>query len=132
MTAVTITLICLAAALACALLRPVRPELAMGIALAGGIAALIALREELATAARLIWTLAGQTELPGEHTALLLRASGIALVCEFGADLCRDAGESALAGRIDLCARVVLLAMAAPLIQALVQLVLGLLRAPAG
>ena len=123
MTAVEVALICVAAALACALLRGTHPELATGVALAGGIAALYLLRADLQAVAELLGQLAEEARLREGHAALLLKASGIALVSEFGADLCRDAGERALAGRIELGARVVLLAMAAPLLQELFALI---------
>ena len=126
MTAVEVVLICVAAALACALLRGTHPELAMGVALAGGIAALYLLRADLQAVAELLGQLARETGLQQGHAALLLRASGIALVSEFGADLCRDAGESALAGRVELAARVVLLALAAPLLRELFALISAL------
>ena len=122
MSAYAIVLICLAAALACALLRPLRPELAMGVALAGGIAALFALRDEAQEVVRLLQGLVRRTELTQEHAGLLLRACGIALASEFGAELCRDAGESALAGRVELGASVALLAMSAPLIEKMLAL----------
>ena len=121
-----IVLICLAAALACSLLRPLRPELAMGVALAGGVAALLALRGELFAAIRLLRTLIGQTALSELQASLLLRACGVALAGQFGAELCRDAGESALAGRVELGVRLALLAMAAPLVQGILEFAAGL------
>jgi len=55
--------------------------------------------------------------------ALILRAAGVSLIAEFASQLCEDAGEKALAGRIELAVRVTLFAMAAPLIADLVSLV---------
>lgn len=126
MTAIQVVLVCVATALACSLLRAVRPELAMGVALAGGVASLFLLRGELEAAFRLVRTLAAQENLGAGSAGLLLRASGIALAAEFGAELCRDAGESALAGRIELGARIALLAMAAPLVQDMLALIVAL------
>ena len=44
----------------------------------------------------------------------MLRAGGIALISEFAADLCMDAGEKALAGRIELAERIALTGMCIP------------------
>ena len=96
MDAVRIALMLLAAALACATMRVHRPELAVGVALAAGAAALVLV-------------------LPGLRTAADPLA-GISLIAEFAARLCEDAGEKALAGRVELVVRVALFAMAAPLL----------------
>ena len=123
MTALQVVGICAAAAVACALLRPARPELALAVALAGGFAALFALRGEIAAVAGLFSELIAGGGLNGGQGALLMRALGIGLITDFGAGLCRDAGESALAARIELAARVTLLAMAAPLARDMLALV---------
>ena len=123
MSVLQIVMICAATGLACAFLRATRPELAMGVALAGGIAALFALREDLAEALALLRALIAGSGMAGSRATLPLRALGVSLVSEFGAGLCRDAGESALAGRIELGTRVVLLAMAAPLARDLLALI---------
>ena len=56
---------------------------------------------------------------------LLLRTVGIALIAEFAAQLCRDSGESAMAGRISLAARVSILASALPMLTKLLRIVTG-------
>ena len=123
MAAVHATLLCAAMALVCTILRAQRPEMAMATALAASAAVLFLLRNELNSCLELIRTLADASGLTGEDTGLLLRASGIAIIGQFGAALCLDAGESALAERIGLGMRVVLLAMAAPLLGRLLDLV---------
>ena len=55
--------------------------------------------------------------------ALILRATGVSLIAEFATHLCEDAGEKALASRVELAVRVTLFAMAAPLLTELVNLV---------
>lgn len=127
MATVSVVLICVAAALVCAVLRAAKPEMALGVTLAAGVAALALLGDDLKAAAQLIIKLAGQAAVPDASAGLLLRAAGIALMAEFGAELCRDAGESALAGRIDLAARVALLVMAVPLIEQILALIAELL-----
>ena len=50
---------------------------------------------------------------------VMLRALGIALVAQFAADTCREAGLSAAATAVELCGRVLALAQALPLLRAL-------------
>lgn len=122
MDAVRIALLLVAAALACATMRVQRPELAAGVALAAGAAALMMLLPGLREAAG---ALSGFAEASGleDGAALILRATGVSLIAEFAARLCEDAGEKALAGRVELAVRVTLFAMAAPLLTELLQMV---------
>ena len=46
----------------------------------------------------------------------MLRAAGIPVLSELGVQVCCDSGESAMAGRIRLAARVILVGMALPIV----------------
>ena len=52
----------------------------------------------------------------------MLRAAGITVIAELAAQLCRDAGERALAGRVSLIARASILALCVPLVSRLSEL----------
>ena len=115
MEAVRIALLLVAAALACAAMRAQRPELAAGVALAAGAAALTMLLPGLREAASALSLFADASGLAG-GAALILRATGVSLIAEFAVHICEDAGEKALASRVELAVRVTLFAMAAPLL----------------
>lgn len=55
----------------------------------------------------------------GQSPAVLLRVLGIALVAQFAADTCKEAGLSAAATAVELCGRVLALLQALPLLQSL-------------
>jgi stage III sporulation protein AD len=61
------------------------------------------------------------------YFATLLKALGVSLAVEFCADLCKDLGESSLAGRLEMLGKVELLLLALPLFQEVVDLAGGLL-----
>ena len=117
METVYLSLLCVGAALICAMLRPQRPEMALGVALAAGAAALMLLLPGLQSAAQVIREFSERAQGAQDGASLLLRAAGIALLAEFAQQLCEDAGEKALAGRIELGVRVALFGMAAPLLR---------------
>lgn len=116
MEAVRVAVLCVAGALLCAALRVQKPEMAMACALATGLLALTFCLDGLSGAVQAVRTLSSQSGLSSASTQVLVRATGVALVSDFAAQLCRDAGESALAGRVELAGRVTLLALAAPLL----------------
>lgn len=62
--------------------------------------------------------LAGMDEA---NTQIVARAVGISIIAELGVQICEDAEQSALAGRIRLAARLTMLAMALPLAREIAQ-----------
>lgn len=127
MAAVQAVVLCVAGALVCVLLRVQKPEFRMAVSLAAALAALSLMLPELEGAAQLMGLLSEQSGMGNDSLKVLFRSTGIALLAEAGAQICRDADEQALAGRIELAARVVLLSMTAPLLTALMQDLTGLM-----
>jgi len=69
-------------------------------------------------------------EMAGGDAAYIgigIRVIGVAYMTELGASVCSDAGESAIAAKIDLAGRVVILVMAMPIIVDILRIVMGLL-----
>lgn len=126
MAVLRVIAVCLAAAMLCSALRPLRPEMAMAVSLAAGAAAIAMLvwqyRAELAGLSNLWQSAMGETT----SRDVLLRAAGIAILSELGAQLCADAGERALGGRIVLAGRVAILCLCVPLITEIGQQLQGL------
>ena len=100
MNAIYASLICVAGALICCILRPTRPELATGVALAAGTAALMTGMGDLRQAVGQVSQIAQTAGLESAHWQTLMKACGLSLIGEFAGQICADAGESALAGRI--------------------------------
>lgn len=115
--------LCVAAAMICAMLRTQRPELATAVSLAVGAAVLVMLADKLGTlfpeADKLLSWLSGDE---GVLRTAILRSAGVTLIGQLGAELCADAGERALAGRIALIARATVVMACVPVVAQLVEL----------
>ena len=61
------------------------------------------------------------------HYDILLKVVGIAYATEFGAQICADANESAVASKLELAGRLLILAVSAPLVLSLLEQALFLL-----
>lgn len=62
------------------------------------------------------------------YAGLLLKAAGVTIAGSLASDMCRDSGETALANFIDLIVKVIVLSLALPVIRALLELSLQLLK----
>ncbi len=120
MAVVKVAMLCVAAALMCAAIKVQKPEMSMALSLAAGTLALVWSLDYIREAVEGLQALAGGAGLENGAMGVMLKAAGVALLTEFAQQLCRDAGESALAGRVELCGRAALLAMSVPLLSGLV------------
>ena len=68
------------------------------------------------------------TSLPIEsgYLEILIKIIGITYITEFSADLCKDAGYSALASQIAIAGKLSVLGISMPVITALLEMVSGL------
>ena len=58
-----------------------------------------------------------------ENFTLLLKAVGIGYISQFSSDICADAGENAIASKIELAGRICILAMTVPVVSSLVEMI---------
>ncbi len=61
------------------------------------------------------------------YVETILKIVGIAYIAEFGAQIAKDAGQGAIASKIELAGKVFILVMAIPIITAIIETVIGLL-----
>lgn len=121
--------LCVAAAMICAMLRAERPELATVVSLAAGVAVFAMLAAQIRTGMPHLEALSRAFQgMDSDIRSAVLRGAGIAVIADLGAQICRDAGETALAGRVTLIARVSILALCVPMLSSLAEL-LGRLSA---
>lgn len=114
MEAVRIPVWLTACAMVILLLRQHRPEIATLAALAAGVVSFFMMKDDLMEVADWIRQAGAAIHSLDGSANVMLRAGGIALISEFAADLCMDAGEKALAGRIELAERIALTGMCIP------------------
>lgn len=114
MMTVRVIILCVSAALVCVLLRQYRPEIAVMVSLAVGLGVLLLAEDSLEKIATDIRRLFMLVPMQSESVSVLMKAAGISILSELGVQICCDAGEHALAGRIKLGCRIAMLMLAMP------------------
>lgn len=71
-------------------------------------------------------TLAYQNSL-SPYFAVAAKSLGISLVCQMASEVCRDSGETAIAGRIELAGKAAIIIISLPILKNLVSFARGLL-----
>ncbi len=117
------------AVLACMVLIAVLKQYSPVYAILAGLACCgLLLAYIVALAAPVLDYLAQLTgQLSGQDVSCVVRAVGIAIVAQIARDICKDAGQGALAGQVELAGRVLILLVALPLFQQLLQIIAGIL-----
>lgn len=120
--------LCIITALLALSLRGQRPEFAMLVSLGCGVFVLLNLLGQmkgiLSGLERVMAGLSGQSDLTG----IILKALGICIVAELGSQCCRDAGEAAIAAKVELAAKTALVLMCMPVFTQLLETAGELLR----
>jgi len=61
------------------------------------------------------------------YISTLLKIVGIAYIAEFGAEVCKDAGESAIASKVELAGKVMIIVLAVPILTSLMDLIIRIM-----
>ncbi|RJX28022.1 MAG: stage III sporulation protein AD [Dethiobacter sp.] len=102
-------------------IRQSRPEIAQLLSLAVGIVIVAYLLGYLKMIIDVITDLALEAEINTVFLRTLLRVIGVAYLAEFGAQICRDAGEGSIAVKIEFAGKLIILVMAIPILIAVLQ-----------
>lgn len=98
------------------LVKQHRPELAMAIPIAGSIAVFLLVAPYLQGMVEMFENLAEQAGIQNQYLKRILKMIGVGYLCQFSAELCRDAGEATIAGKIELGGKLLILSLSMPII----------------
>ncbi|WP_371370777.1 stage III sporulation protein AD [Sporomusa aerivorans] len=98
------------------IIRQQRPELAVQLGLTLSAIIFLMVLSKLNVVLDLFRDLAEKANISQMYLNTILKIIGIAYVTEFGAQVCRDAGESAVAGKIEFAGKILVMVMAVPII----------------
>ena len=96
-----------------------RPEFALVIAILAGIVILISVISKLKTVVDVISNFTEAGGIKGENIVLVVKIVGIAYVTEFACGICKDAGESSVAAKMELAGKISMLTLAIPIVVSL-------------
>lgn len=121
-----LVLVCLVVLL---VLRQIRPEWGTLVRLAAAVVAAGFILTMVSSVLSLVEELSSISEgaMPSDTWGILLKALGVAFLSEVAASVCRDSGESGLAGWVEMAGRVEILLLSFPLIRTVLDTVSDLL-----
>lgn len=108
----------LVAAVLAVVLRHNKPEMAMFLSITLGIIIFVAMLAKIGSVLEVLKDLSARADLSMVYLGTILKIVGIAYIADFGAQICRDAGEGAVASKIEFAAKILVLVLAVPVVVA--------------
>ena len=105
------------------ILKNQKPEIALICVIASSVIMLTLVFDELKSVINLINSLIENSSIDSFYIKIILKVIGISYIVEFGRDICKDAGESAIANKIELAGKVIIVSLSIPIIASLVDIV---------
>lgn len=127
MTVLKICGIAVIGALAALIFREFRKEYAGLTAIITSVVLLSYALAVFRPSAEYIAELTEKTGFSG-YASTLLKALGIGAVGQLASDICRDLGESAIAGKIELAAKACILLLGLPIVKSVIETAAGVLE----
>lgn len=109
------------------ILKQYKPDFAIYISIVAGIIILFLVMDKLSSVISLLSNIQNKANMNNQFLVILLKITGIAFLTEYASSICKDAGESAIATKIDLGGKILIIAISIPIIQALLELIIRIM-----
>lgn len=109
------------------IIKQYKPEFAVYVSIIAGILIIYLIFNKLEGIINLLKTISNKSGINNEFLELLLKITGIAFLAEFAINLCKDSGEGAIASKIEMGTKVIIVSMSIPIISSLLEVITKLL-----
>lgn len=109
------------------LIKQYRPEFAIYISLIAGILILYFVLDKLSDIINLLKSIANRSGINNNFLGILLKMTAIAFLSEFAISICKDSGEAAIASKVELASKAIIISMSIPIIYNLLEVILKIL-----
>lgn len=109
------------------IVRQYKPEFTLYVSLLAGALILLFIMDKIGSIIDLLTSLSNKTAINNEFLILLIKITGIAFLTEFAVSICKDTGESAIASKVDMGGKVIIVSMSIPIISSLLETIIEIL-----
>ncbi len=109
------------------ILKQYRPEFAIYASIIAGVLILTLASDTLAGIIDMIQSISSKTNINSDFLVILIKITGIAILTEFAVSICKDAGESAIASKVDVGGKILIISLSIPIINALIDTIVKIL-----
>ncbi|MBM6861410.1 stage III sporulation protein AD [Clostridium saudiense] len=104
-----------------------KKELAVLVAIIAGAIIFLALIDKLSEIINFINTIADKANIDMVYIGIVLKILAIAYLSSFCSEICKDAGASSIASKVEFAGKILILALAIPILMAVLNSILQIL-----
>ena len=109
------------------ILKQYKPEFTVYISICAGAIILGLVMTRISGIIQLLTELSNKVSDTNGFLTVLIKITGIAFLTEFAESICKDSGESAIASKVDLGGKIIIISMSIPIISALLETIVHVL-----
>ena len=109
------------------ILKQYKPEFTVYISICAGAIILGLVMTRISGIIQLLTELSNKVSDTNGFLTVLIKITGIAFLTEFAVSICKDSGESAIATKVDLGGKIIIISMSIPIISALLETIVHVL-----
>lgn len=109
------------------ILKQYKPEFTVYVSIIAGAIILLMVMDKLNAIVNMLESLTNKTGTGSTFLKILLKITGIAILTEFAVSICKDSGESAIASKVELGGKIIIISISIPIITALLELIINIL-----
>lgn len=122
-----ITALGIFSAVLCVFIKNIRPEISILLSLSGAMVILFFILPSLRDISDALKGLADAVGLDEMYLFPVLKVVGISYITEIGGALCKDAGEEAIASKINLAGKIIIVSLALPVAYKMISIIDGII-----
>ena len=108
-------------------LKQYKPEFAIYVSIIAGILILGLSLSSFSGIINLLKDISSRANINSKFLGIILKITGIAILTEFAVSICQDTGEKAIANKIDIGGKVIIMTISLPIISSLLEAILKVL-----
>jgi len=105
------------------IVKQYKPEFSAIISIVAGIIIFSLVFDRITGIINILKSLTNKIGINSTYISILLKITGIAILTEFAVSVCKDAGETAIASKIDFGGKIIIISIAIPIITALLEII---------
>lgn len=109
------------------ILKQYKPEFTIYASLIGGALIFLLVIDKLSGIITLLSNLSSKLSYNNKFLIILIKITGITFLTEFATSICKDSGETAIANKVDLAGKILIISMSIPIISSLLETILKIL-----
>lgn len=120
---IRIAILGIIAAIFVMILSEKRPEMGLLLALAFGVTALVIAFGKAGAIVGVIEDTINKAGIDAKLLVPVLKVTGMAYITQFSSDVCKDAGQNSIAGKIETVGKIMMLVVAVPIATSLIHII---------